>query len=179
MKILLLFFLADVTVAWDQHQDQAVTGYKVYAGAATRTYTQVGAIAGRTVTTYTWKTLTSGTWFFAVTALAGSGNESGFSNEVSTQIAPIPPANFRITNVSASARKQDAVIRWDTDLEASCVIRFGITPETPWYASKGGEHDTHSIRLEKLSRRTLYFYRPFSIREGVTVAGELGTFRTK
>lgn len=179
MKILLLFFLADITLAWDLHTDQAVQGYKVYAGTTSRTYTQNAVITGRTVTTYTWKGLTAGTWFFAVTAFAGVTNESGFSNEVSTIVAPIPPANFRITNVTASARKEDAVIKWKTDLDATCIVRFGTDPELAWYVAKEGEHESHEIRLRNLARKTDYYFRPFSARDGVTVAGDTQTFRTK
>jgi hypothetical protein len=63
-------------------------GYKAYAGKTSGNYSIVKDVGN--VTTYTVTTLTEGKWYFAVTAYDTSGNESGYSNEVSKTIA-IPP----------------------------------------------------------------------------------------
>jgi len=72
-----------VTLAWDLDTDPTVVGYKVYVGTASGVYT-LNIDAGN-VTTFTVTGLQSGTvYYFAVTAYDQFGNESVFSNEVST-----------------------------------------------------------------------------------------------
>ncbi len=61
-----------------------VTGYRVYYGTASGTYTN--KIDAGTTTTYTVTNLSPGTYYFAVTAYDSSGNESAFSDEVSKSI---------------------------------------------------------------------------------------------
>src|SRR5262245_61823643 len=62
-----------------------LAGYKVYWGTNSRSYTSSADVNGADSTTYT-VTLTPGTWFFAVTALNSSKNESAKSNEVSKTV---------------------------------------------------------------------------------------------
>jgi hypothetical protein len=65
-----------------------VLGYRVYYGTASHTYIQsVGAgINAGNATTFTVTGLTTGTYYFAVTAYDAAGNESGFSVEASKTI---------------------------------------------------------------------------------------------
>jgi hypothetical protein len=71
---------------WDANTETDLAGYKVYYGTTTRTY---GApIPLGKVTTYTFTGLPPGTYYFAVTAVNNATLESGYSNEVSTTIAP-------------------------------------------------------------------------------------------
>lgn len=76
-----VFAVTSVTLEWDPSTDTTVTGYKFYIGTASGVYgtgTDVG-----TSPTYTARNLLSGhTYFFAVTAYNSSGQESGYSNEV-------------------------------------------------------------------------------------------------
>ena len=73
---------SQIKLAWDPPKtDSKVTGYIVYYGIASRTYT-VRKKAGN-VTTYTVQRLSPGvTYYFAVTSYNRFG-ESGYSNEVS------------------------------------------------------------------------------------------------
>jgi hypothetical protein len=76
---------ADVSLAWDASTSPNIAGYKVYVGTASRTYGAPIQIGNQT--TYTVTGLGTGTYYFAVSAFNTSGNESGFSNEISTAIA--------------------------------------------------------------------------------------------
>jgi hypothetical protein len=74
---------ANVSLAWDASTSTGITGYKVYVGTASKTYSSPITIGN--LTTYTVTGLSAGTYYFAVTAITSSA-ESGFSNEVSTTI---------------------------------------------------------------------------------------------
>jgi hypothetical protein len=76
------------TLTWDPPTTNAdgtpltdLAGYKIYYGTLTRNYTKVINVGN--VTTYTIENLNPDTYYFAVTAYDNSGNESGYSNEVS------------------------------------------------------------------------------------------------
>jgi hypothetical protein len=73
---------SSVTLAWDPSSDSSIAGYRLYEGAASRSYTNV--INTGKATTATVSNLVSGiTYFFAVTAYDTNGQESGFSSEIS------------------------------------------------------------------------------------------------
>jgi hypothetical protein len=74
----------DVSLAWDASVTPEVIGYKVYYGNSAGVYGASITIGNQT--SYTVTGLTSGTYYFAVTAFDASGNESDFSNEVSQVI---------------------------------------------------------------------------------------------
>ena len=64
-------------------------GYKFYRGTKSGVY---GAPVKLGLgTTYLLNVSTPGTYFYAVTAFDTSGNESGFSNEVSFSVDSVPP----------------------------------------------------------------------------------------
>jgi len=93
--ILLSFLLAGsasaqqntVTLAWDANAAaDAVTNYTVYYGTASGAYTTLTPVGN--ITQWTTPPLSSGTYYFAVTATNGKG-ESGKSTEVSTPV-PVP-----------------------------------------------------------------------------------------
>jgi hypothetical protein len=90
LSILLIFILsllpaaaraADVTVAWDQNPEPDVAGYKIYYGTSPGSYTS--SVNAGNITSAVISGLEAGlTYYFAAVAYDGSGNESGFSNEI-------------------------------------------------------------------------------------------------
>ncbi len=91
-RLTLLFFLlaapaiaADVELTWTHSPSAGVTGYRVYWGQASRTYTQHRDEPY--VTTATVPNLGPGTYYFAVAAYNATA-ESPYSNEVSEVIRP-------------------------------------------------------------------------------------------
>jgi hypothetical protein len=86
-----------VSLAWDASTAPTVTGYYLYYGVASRTYTSqidVGNQTGSTVSN-----LTAGqTYFFAVKAYDAARNESPFSNEVSGTITAPTPATTTLAS---------------------------------------------------------------------------------
>lgn len=76
-------------LSWDANVESDVVGYRVYYGTSPGSYQQVrgAGVAVTSGTGYTVTGLTSGVrYYFAVTAFDGSGNESGYSREVSKDI---------------------------------------------------------------------------------------------
>ncbi len=78
-----------LTISWDaptQNTDgspASIAGYKIYYGISSGLYT--GALDVGNVTSYTVDlSIAPGTYYIAVTAYDASGNESDFSNEVSS-----------------------------------------------------------------------------------------------
>ena len=80
-----------VTLAWDANTESNLAGYKLHYGNTPRSqgaYTHSVTIG--IATTYTIS-LQPGTYYFALTAYNNVGNESGYSNEVWTEISPDIP----------------------------------------------------------------------------------------
>ena len=113
---------ADVTLAWDRSADSTVVSYKLYYGVASGTY-QTSLSCGNN-TSYTVTGLGAGTYYFAVTAGDSSGNESGYSNEVSRTITGCAYSISPLSQSSASAGGAGSVA---VTASAGC----------PWTAASG------------------------------------------
>jgi len=79
-----------IPLAWNQSPDAKVTGYNVYYGTASHTYTNHVHLG--TVTNATISGLAAGAvYFFAATSYNAAGTESSFSNEASSAGPPVLP----------------------------------------------------------------------------------------
>jgi hypothetical protein len=91
-------YATQITLAWDQ--SDGATGYKIYSGVTTNSYSWVVDVGN--VTNYTTANLTDGyTYYFAATAYDASGLESDYSAEVS-YAANAVPCSYSISPLSAS-----------------------------------------------------------------------------
>ena len=92
-----LTFAETATVSWDANTESDLSGYKIYYGTSSGSYDDALDVGNKT--SFSINNLGVGTtYFFAVTAYDFSGNESGFSDEVSfTPTQDTPP---QITGVS-------------------------------------------------------------------------------
>lgn len=98
-----------VDVQWNPNAEPDLDGYRLYAHTDPNTYSldpnQARAVAftvnvDSSTTSYTFTGLTTGvTWYFSITALDVSGNESGFPVNTST-----PPYVFAIPSVTPVVR---------------------------------------------------------------------------
>jgi hypothetical protein len=100
-----------LTLGWDTDPNSGVAGYNVYYGVASRSYTSMVSVGNTGQATING--LTAGTtYYFAVTEYDASGQESGYSDEI-TYTVPLPtnapptitltsPANGAVSAVPAS-----------------------------------------------------------------------------
>jgi hypothetical protein len=151
----------EAILSWAPNTETDLSGYKVYYGTASGTY-GVPLTVG-TTTTSTVSGLSPGTYYLAVTAYDTSGNESGFSAEVSKTVVATPSDTTppQITGVTvANLTNTSAVITWNTDEAATSQVEYGITSA---YGSSTAVSSTlvmsHSQTVAGLLPGTAYFYR--------------------
>ncbi len=154
-----------------------LSGYKVYYGTTSGSYTQTTDVGN--VTTYEVTGLTEGsTYYFVTTAYDTSGNESTYSGEVSKSITDNPPV---ITGVySDSLTTSSAVINWTTDEAADTQVEYGTTASYGYISTLDSTMTTsHSTMVAGLTASTLYHYRVLSRDSGgnLTTSGD-NTFTT-
>lgn len=159
---------ASVTLAWDPPSTSvSLAGYKVYYGTSSRNYTQ-SVNAGNTAT-YTVSGLSEGTtYYFVTTAYDVAGNESGYSNEVSTSTQSgggggdtSPPA---ITGVNtANVTGTGVTIGWTTSEAADSQVKFGLTTSYGQSTNLNTSLSTqHEQVITGLQPSTTYHYRVLS-----------------
>jgi len=126
---------AEVTLAWDPKTDSGLAGYKVYYGTASRAYSS--SINVGNVTSYTVTGLTSGAYYFAVSATYSTGAETALSNEVSTTLSVATPT--LTSNKTSSAISIDGNLS-ESGWNQANLVRFSnaaysdnqVTVKTLW-----------------------------------------------
>jgi hypothetical protein len=168
---------ADVSLAWDPSVSPGVVNYRIYRGNSSRSYSAHDHLGN--VTTHTVMGLAPGIWYFTATALDSEGNESDYSNEVSTVIAE----EFRITSMSASMRWFGVVLLCTTSDNASAILRYTdlLTGERQAVvATPTATRTQHRAVLYLTMGRTNYYKYEWTVTDaGGTVAVMEGTFQTK
>ena len=105
IAILILFSCScvagQVTLAWDLSPDDSslgsAGGYRIYQSTVSGQYGTIPiATVKAGVSTVTFNTGSTGTFFWVATAIDSTGAESVNSNEVTTKIVPGAPANLKI-----------------------------------------------------------------------------------
>jgi hypothetical protein len=100
--------LRRITLAWDPSPDTNVTGYRLYYGPTSGTYTNSVTTVSNQVTVVLTNTRSA---FFAATATNAAGMESDYSNEVQWTVATNAP---RTNVVVAIQRSGSAAGPWQT-----------------------------------------------------------------
>lgn len=124
-----------VSLAWDPSPDPTCTGYNIYIGVASRTYTNFVSVSGGT--TLSVSNLVRGvTYYFTATATYAGPLESDFCNEVSyTPKLPAKPGSLRnpialvvqSKAIDPAAQWADAGMDWSlTPDQANQVFRLMI-----------------------------------------------------
>jgi hypothetical protein len=180
---LFLFFIspvapaANISLAWDQSTSAGVTGNNIYVGKSSGVYYSPIRLTART--TYTVAGLGPGTYFFAVTATDNLGNESGFSNEVSTTISQPP---FSITSLACASNWYGVVCLASASQKSSAVFYYQKIGTNGWTAIIATPTETktqhRAVVYFPLGTHEYYNYRWEVVYNGVAVSAS-GTFLTK
>ena len=132
-----------VTLAWDASPSPSVTGYLIYYGTNSRSYsflTNAGLALTQTVLLPR-----PGRWFFAATAYDAQGLESEFSNEVEWEARPGSPELLGETFVRLSPvieRSTNQVVWVNT---TGAPTFFAATNDMEFFA-------TRRLLIEKVQR---------------------------
>lgn len=136
-----------------------LSGYKVYYGTSPGNYSTSINVGNQT--TYTITGLGYATYYSAVTAYDTSGNESGFSNEVSKTFSAPDTTPPQISGISTSGiTTTSAVVIWATNEAATTQVEYGTTTA---YGSATTLDSTlvtsHTQSLTGLQSNLVYYYR--------------------
>ena len=142
---------AQATLAWDPNTESDLAGYKIHFGTASGNYTVHTDV--HNVTSYTVTGLTAGqTYYFAVSAYDASGNESGYSNEVSYSIpgdngAPSTPAtpsgassapvNTAITFSTSATDPNGDSLQYRYDWGDGALSSYGVASQSHSWSAAG------------------------------------------
>lgn len=138
---------ASVTLAWDAPGTYAdgspltdLSGYRLYHGIASGTYTERIEVSG--VTSATFSNLQSGcSNFFAVTAVNSAGVESGFSGEVAVYVS----------STNTVAAQKDADLDGNGIPDVWEIARFGAIGVQGAGADDDSDHDGASNAQEYIA----------------------------
>ena len=129
-------FAASITLAWDPPPTtNQIAGYNLYAGPASRTYTNVQPVGQACTGTLA---VPPGVTYLAVTAVDTSGLESDFSNEVVYTNEATAGTNLQITITTTGTTILSARIvsgPW-TDLGCASVVFTNPVPPI-YFRSRG------------------------------------------
>ena len=140
---------AQTTLSWnppvntDGTPVSGITGYKLYVGNASRTYSQTIDVGN--ITSYTLASLSDGTtYYFAVSDYDGAGDASGYSNEVSKTFPPTYTLTATtgsggtispIGSVTESQATSGTTTITSVTVMQGATLSFSITPATGYTLS--------------------------------------------
>ena len=140
---------AQVSLAWDPNPEPDIDHYNVYYGTTSKDY-DFAVDVGKNVN-YTISGLDSNeTYFFAVTASDDAGNESAYSNEVSTSITTnIPP---EITTPAPNSTLLDSTVTFQWTDNGMPVAEWWL-----WVGTSPGARDVYnSLSLGTNTSHTIH-----------------------
>jgi hypothetical protein len=126
-----IVLLASVLLLWNGNRENDLAGYRVYVGERSGRYNQVHSTGLQTFLSLD-KLSPGKTYYFAVTAYDLSGNESGFSEEVSLSIPGEiePPQRPQIASEKSLALNYNFPNPFNAEIETTA-LRY--------YLSEGSE----------------------------------------
>jgi fibronectin type 3 domain-containing protein len=129
-----LVIAGSATLSWRANTESDLQEYRVYTGTASRTYGTPVSVGK--ATSYTVNNLQEGvTYFFAVTAVDTSDNESGFSQEVSKTIADTHAPAVALTSPTTGTTYETP--QGTLDLRGTAADNVGVVT-VRWSNSRGG-----------------------------------------
>jgi hypothetical protein len=168
----------DVNLAWDASISPEVTGYKIHVSNISGNYDKAFTVGN--VTSYRVLNLVYGTWYFVATAYDAVGNESDYSNEVTTTLTD--PNILKVSSLTAASTWFGVICLATTTTKASAIFRYKkIETGSKQYtviATPTPIKTEHRAVLYYLSSGYFNYEWTFTDSAGVEVKGD-GTFQVK
>ena len=163
-------FAGSAILTWNAVSDPDLASYKIYYGTTTRTGTcpqggYTDSLNVGDVTTHTFQGLTDGlTYYFSLTAIDDSGNESCFSSQISKLITDVdataPLRSQGLPSGALGARTTQTTLSITTNENATCkystVADIEYASMTNLFMTTGSM--THSTNVSGLSKGNTYTY---------------------
>ena len=151
-----------VDLQWDQNTEDDLVAYRLYRDTAPTPTTIVDTLGQSGYFLHTDSTVTNGTrYYYRVTAVDRSGNESGFSNQASAvpsdREAPASPSELTAGLADTLSITLDWTASTSSDVDAYAIYRE--TTSNPTVALDTVEAGTLTYDDEELSENTTYYYR--------------------
>jgi subtilase family serine protease len=168
----------DTTVSLSWTGSSGATSYSVYRGVASNSEGSTPIATGITTTSYKDTGLTDGTtYYYKVTATNSAGN-SGVSNEASA--TPIATVLSITSGPTATPSRTSASIQWTTNVASTSVVRYGTrSGNLSQTSSNSALVTSHSLTLNGLSRRQIYYYQVLSTAGSTMISSSVGSFTTQ
>ncbi|MBC6951690.1 T9SS C-terminal target domain-containing protein, partial [candidate division KSB1 bacterium] len=164
-----------ITLTWQANNEADFLRYRIYGGASPNPTTKIDSVNGAANTTKIITGLTNGTrYYFRITAVDNSLNQSGFSNEMNAtpSAADLPPAVPQ--NLTATAGDQQVTLNWQANSEADFLryrIYGGTSPNsTTKIDSVNGAANTTKI-IAGLANGTTYYFRITAVDNNLNQSG--------
>jgi fibronectin type 3 domain-containing protein len=108
---------AEITLKWNRNTESDFLRYRIYMDTVTSPLVKVDSTTGEIADTLKSITgLTNGTWYyFRITAVDSTGNESGYSNEVNAMPVVILPVE--LATFTTSIEHSNVELKWKTETE--------------------------------------------------------------
>ncbi len=136
---------AQVSLMWDANPDPSISGYRVYYGTASYSYSKIIDVGNQTSATV-GNLQKDVTYYFAVTDYDGQGAESEYSNEVSYPPPPPPlSCSFSLSPPSQSLPASDGTGQISLTTQDSC--SWTATSDVPWTLLTSNSSGTGSATL--------------------------------
>jgi hypothetical protein len=131
--------MGTATISWTPSSGTNVVGYDIYYGTSSGNYTSAVSVLNPSATNVTIRGLTSGvTYYFSATSYDGSGNQSGYSPEISGVVGQTLSAAAAITSLLTSpgqfgftvtgAANSQYVVQASTDLVHWVALQTNVAP---------------------------------------------------
>jgi fibronectin type 3 domain-containing protein len=146
-----LVIAGSATISWQANTESDLQEYRVYTGTTSRAYGTPVSVGK--ATSYTVNNLQEGaTYFFAVTAVDTSDNESGFSQEVSKTIADTHAPTVALTSPTTGTTYETP--QGTLDLRGTAADNVGVVT-VRWSNSRGGSGTANGTTTWSVSGITL------------------------
>lgn len=167
-----LALAGSATLHWRANTESDLAGYRIYYGAQSRSYGPYIPV-GKSVTSYTLNGLVDGkTYYFTLTAVDTSGNESGYSTEVSKTVSETASTSSKmapVLDVKVNGQVDEITISQNTPVHVVVTLAPGdySGQMADWWLYATAEFDGKAYEFSYVYPKAWYVGRFLSYRGAI------------